>query len=90
MIIEKKNMSSIGLIIEERAASIGLSTLTYQFEGAIMHRDSIGSVAEITPGAVNWMTAGRDRLRRAKEDWIDQRFPEVPGETDFVPYPQMK
>ncbi|WP_026310008.1 pirin family protein [Niabella aurantiaca] len=38
---------------------IGLSTLTYLFEGAIMHRDSIGSEVEITPGAVNWMTAGR-------------------------------
>lgn len=38
---------------------IGLSTLTYLFEGAIMHRDSIGSVMEIQPGAVNWMTAGR-------------------------------
>lgn len=37
---------------------IGLSTLTYLFEGAIMHRDSLGVVLEITPGAVNWMTAG--------------------------------
>ncbi|MEK6509020.1 pirin family protein [Myroides sp. C4067] len=38
---------------------IGLSTLTYLFEGQIMHRDSVGSVERITPGAVNWMTAGR-------------------------------
>ena len=38
---------------------IGLSTLTYLFEGSIMHRDSIGSVQEIKPGAVNWMTAGK-------------------------------
>lgn len=38
---------------------IGLSTLTYLFEGAIMHRDSIGSEEEIQPGAVNWMTAGK-------------------------------
>ncbi|MTG99149.1 pirin family protein [Myroides albus] len=38
---------------------IGLSTLTYLFEGEIMHRDSIGSVERITPGAVNWMTAGK-------------------------------
>ena len=97
-------MSNIGLIIEERAASIGnfmvgrllpfrqkrtvgpfafsdhmgpatmqsgenldvpphphigLSTLTYLFDGAIMHRDSIGNEVEITPGAVNWMTAGK-------------------------------
>jgi len=38
---------------------IGLSTLTYLFEGAIMHRDSVGTEMEITPGAVNWMTAGK-------------------------------
>lgn len=38
---------------------IGLSTLTYLFEGAIEHRDSLGSEVEITPGAVNWMTAGK-------------------------------
>lgn len=38
---------------------IGLSTLTYLFEGSIMHRDSIGSEMEIKPGAVNWMTAGQ-------------------------------
>lgn len=38
---------------------IGLSTLTYLFEGAIMHRDSVGSVMEIKPGAVNWMTSGK-------------------------------
>lgn len=38
---------------------IGLSTLTYLFEGAVHHRDSIGSDIVIEPGAVNWMTAGR-------------------------------
>ncbi|MBX3164626.1 MAG: pirin family protein [Bacteroidetes bacterium] len=38
---------------------IGLSTLTYLFEGSIMHRDSIGSVMEIKPGEVNLMTAGK-------------------------------
>lgn len=38
---------------------IGLSTLTYLFEGSIMHRDSLGTELEIKPGAVNWMTAGR-------------------------------
>jgi len=38
---------------------IGLSTLTYLFEGSIMHRDSLGSEIEIKPGAVNWMTAGK-------------------------------
>ncbi|GAP68016.1 redox-sensitive bicupin YhaK, pirin superfamily [Bacteroidales bacterium 6E] len=38
---------------------IGLSTVTYLIEGAILHRDSLGSVREINPGAVNWMTAGK-------------------------------
>jgi hypothetical protein len=38
---------------------IGLSTLTYIFEGAINHRDSLGTEIEITPGQVNWMTAGK-------------------------------
>ncbi|MCF8715431.1 pirin family protein [Joostella atrarenae] len=38
---------------------IGLSTLTYLFEGEIRHRDSIGSDQIISPGAVNWMTAGK-------------------------------
>lgn len=38
---------------------IGLATLTYLFEGTILHRDSLGCVQPIEPGAVNWMTAGR-------------------------------
>ena len=38
---------------------INLSTVTYLFEGAIEHRDSIGSHAVIEPGAINLMTAGR-------------------------------
>jgi redox-sensitive bicupin YhaK (pirin superfamily) len=38
---------------------IGLATVTYLFDGAIRHRDSLGSVQDIRPGDVNWMTAGR-------------------------------
>jgi redox-sensitive bicupin YhaK (pirin superfamily) len=38
---------------------IGLATVTYLFEGAIEHRDSLGVVQRIEPGAINWMTAGR-------------------------------
>jgi redox-sensitive bicupin YhaK (pirin superfamily) len=38
---------------------IGLATVTYLFDGEILHRDSLGTVAPIRPGAVNWMTAGR-------------------------------
>ncbi len=50
---------------------IGLSTITYLFEGEIMHRDSVGSEQPIRPGEVNWMTAGRgithsERFERAR------------------------
>lgn len=38
---------------------IGLSTMTYLFEGAFTHRDSTGAIQDIRPGEVNWMTAGR-------------------------------
>ncbi|MFT5485340.1 MAG: redox-sensitive bicupin YhaK (pirin superfamily) [Paracoccaceae bacterium] len=38
---------------------IGLATVTYLFEGAILHRDSLGTELSIEPGAVNWMVAGR-------------------------------
>jgi hypothetical protein len=38
---------------------IGLATVTYLFEGEILHRDNLGVVQPIQPGAVNWMTAGR-------------------------------
>ena len=37
---------------------IGLATVTYLFDGRIMHRDSEGNALEITPGAMNLMTAG--------------------------------
>jgi redox-sensitive bicupin YhaK (pirin superfamily) len=38
---------------------IGLATVTYLFEGAMLHRDSTGVAQRIEPGAINWMTAGR-------------------------------
>lgn len=52
---------------------IGLSTVTYLFEGEIMHRDSVGSEQAIRPGEVNWMTAGRgithsERFERARRE----------------------
>ena len=37
---------------------IGLATVTYLFDGGLTHRDSLGTVIDIAPGAVNWMTAG--------------------------------
>jgi redox-sensitive bicupin YhaK (pirin superfamily) len=50
---------------------IGLSTVTYVFEGEIMHRDSVGSAQPIRPAEVNWMTAGKgithsERFERAR------------------------
>jgi len=38
---------------------VGLATVTYLFDGCIEHRDSLGSVQRIEPGAINWMSAGR-------------------------------
>src|SRR6185312_11284700 len=38
---------------------IGLATVTYLFEGELVHRDGLGTVQPIRPGEVNWMTAGR-------------------------------
>jgi hypothetical protein len=52
---------------------IGLATVTYLFEGEIMHRDSVGSEQAIRPGEVNWMVAGRgithsERFERARRE----------------------
>jgi redox-sensitive bicupin YhaK (pirin superfamily) len=52
---------------------IGLSTVTYLFDGEIMHRDSVGSEQAIRPGEVNWMTAGRgithsERFEKARRE----------------------
>ena len=52
---------------------IGLSTVTYLFEGEIMHRDSVGSEQSIRPGEVNWMVAGRgithsERFEKARSE----------------------
>lgn len=46
---------------------IGLSTLTYLFEGSILHRDSLGNHLEIFPGDVNWMTAGKGIVHSERE-----------------------
>ena len=73
---------------------IGLSTVTYLFEGEITHRDSVGSQVAIVPGEMNWMTAGRgithserfDRLRQTGgamhgiQAWVG--LPKADEETD--------
>ena len=50
---------------------IALATVTYLFSGSIVHRDSLGFVQRITPGDVNWMTAGSGIVHseRSPEDW---------------------
>jgi redox-sensitive bicupin YhaK (pirin superfamily) len=55
---------------------IGLATVTYLFEGAMMHRDSLGTAQRIEPGAINWMTAGRGIVHseRKPDDLRDQRY----------------
>ncbi|MDO5667179.1 MAG: pirin family protein [Alcaligenaceae bacterium] len=57
---------------------IGLSTITYLFDGEIMHRDSVGSEQAIRAGEVNWMTAGKgithsERFEKARRegDYLD-------------------
>jgi len=47
---------------------IGLATITYLFEGEIMHRDSLGYRQPIEPGAVNLMTAGRGIVHSERSD----------------------
>ena len=55
---------------------IGLATVTYLFDGAIMHRDSLGYTQRIEPGAINWMTAGRGIVHseRAPDDLTNQTY----------------
>ena len=56
---------------------IGLATVTYLFDGAILHRDSLGSLQEIAPGAINWMTSGRGIVH-------SERRPETLRERSYV------
>src|ERR1700749_464786 len=70
---------------------IGLATVTYLFDGEIMHRDSLGSVAPIRPGAVNWMSAGRGPAHRAPAEplhglqcWVALPATHEEGDPTFV------
>jgi len=59
---------------------IGLSTVTYLLEGAILHRDSLGTEQVITPGAINWMTAGRGIVHSERTPTeLRERYPRVHG-----------
>jgi redox-sensitive bicupin YhaK (pirin superfamily) len=79
---------------------IGLATVTYLFDGEIMHRDSLGSEQPIRPGEVNWMTAGRgithsERFEKARaeggrihaiQSWVALPIEHEEGEPSFVHY----
>jgi redox-sensitive bicupin YhaK (pirin superfamily) len=82
---------------------IGLATVTYLFEGEILHRDSLGCVQAIRPGAVNWMTAGRgivhsertDAARRLQDNrlhglqiWLALPLEHEDAEPEFHHYPE--
>jgi redox-sensitive bicupin YhaK (pirin superfamily) len=80
---------------------IGLSTVTYLFDGEVMHRDSLGTELPIRPGELNWMTAGRGivhsertpqelRAVRSKlfgiQSWVALSAKDEETSPDFVHY----
>jgi redox-sensitive bicupin YhaK (pirin superfamily) len=81
---------------------IGLATVTYLFQGAIVHRDSTGSAETIRPGDVNWMVAGRgiahsertpDEIRETGgavhgiQSWVALPLPDEEREPSFEHHP---
>lgn len=81
---------------------IGLATVTYLFEGEILHRDNLGYVQRIQPGAVNWMTAGRGIVHSEKvtdeikasgqrlhglQIWVALPLDAEEAEPEFLHYP---
>ena len=66
---------------------IGLSTVTYLLEGGITHRDSVGSEVEITPGEVNWMTAGRGITHSERFDTLRRTGGSMHGLQTWVALP---
>jgi redox-sensitive bicupin YhaK (pirin superfamily) len=81
---------------------IALATVTYLFSGSLEHRDSLGSVREIKPGDVNWMSAGRGIAHSERtpqearpkgphihgiQSWVALPDGEEDGDPDFNHYP---
>lgn len=64
---------------------IGLQTVTYLFEGEILHTDSLDNQCEVRPGDVNWMTAGRG-ITHAEQ--VMRTQPQVHGLQSWVGLPQ--
>ncbi len=70
---------------------INLSTVTYLFEGAIDHRDSLGTLATIEPGAVNLMTAGRGIVHSERSPALErQRGAAMSGMQTWLALPDGK
>ena len=73
---------------------IGIATVTYLFEGQILHRDSVGSLQPIRPGDINLMVAGRAAFHRMEFRLVTERpdrpgrFAKVQGDEEaFMPLP---
>lgn len=65
---------------------IGLSTITYLYDGLARHRDSLGTELVIRPGEVNWMTAGRG-IVHSEHSLFDADFPRLEGIQTWVALP---
>jgi redox-sensitive bicupin YhaK (pirin superfamily) len=66
---------------------IGLSTLSYLFEGEMTHRDSLGSEIAIRPGEVNWMTAGRGITHSERFETLRERGGTMDGIQSWLALP---
>jgi redox-sensitive bicupin YhaK (pirin superfamily) len=67
---------------------INLATVTYLFDGEIVHRDSLGSLQTIQPGEVNWMTAGRGIVHSERSSAEQRRLgPRLHGLQSWVALP---
>jgi redox-sensitive bicupin YhaK (pirin superfamily) len=67
---------------------IGLSTVTYLFDGQMTHRDSLGVEQVIEPGALNWMTAGAGISHSERFDGMRERGGAVDGIQAWVALPE--
>lgn len=65
---------------------IGLSTITYLYSGAVLHRDSLGSELVIRPGEVNWMTAGKG-IVHSEHSVLDEVIRSIEGIQTWVALP---
>ena len=66
---------------------IGLSTVSYLFDGEITHRDSLATEAVIRPGEVNWMTAGRGITHSERFETLRERGGAMHGIQAWVALP---